>query len=311
MMKAIALVCILMSSHLVISQTEITKDDSLKMLQEISIIGVKKNNELTGSGEKIDSETLGKLNQTDINKVLRTIPGVNIRDEEGFGLRPNIGLRGTPVNRSSKITLMEDGILIAPAPYADPAAYYFPTFARMESVEILKGSSQIKHGPYTIGGALNLLSTSIPNAFKGFAQVSYGSFGNNQQRIWVGDSHKNFDYLFEVNRLASNGFKQLDGGGNTGFDRRDIMGKLRWHSDKNKKVYQAVSLKFLQSEEKGNETYLGLTYDDYQKNHLRRYAGTQRDILDMKHSHLNLNHLVVPMKGFSISTNCLFISYIS
>ncbi|MBK7634284.1 MAG: TonB-dependent receptor plug domain-containing protein [Saprospiraceae bacterium] len=139
---------------------------------------------IPGSGQYISIRKLEKLNHPNVNNILRVIPGVNIRDEEGFGLRPNIGLRGTPVNRSAKITLMEDGILIAPAPYADPSAYYFPTFARMQGVEVLKGSSQIKYGPYTIGGAVNLLSTAIPSDFKGFAQLSYGSFGTNQERIW-------------------------------------------------------------------------------------------------------------------------------
>jgi len=153
-------------------------------------------NLIPGAGQYISSKKLAQLNQSNIINVLRIIPGVNIRDEEGFGLRPNIGLRGTPVNRSAKITLMEDGILIAPAPYADPSAYYFPTFLRMQALEVLKGSSQIKYGPYTVGGAVNLLSTPIPSAFRGFAQLSVGSFGTNQQRVWVGDSQNHFDYLF-------------------------------------------------------------------------------------------------------------------
>lgn len=278
-------------------------EDSLKMtqLREVTIIGTSPY-KMVGSGAFVGFAKLQKLNQPDINKVLQTVPGVNIRDEEGFGLRPNIGLRGTPVNRSAKITLMEDGILMAPAPYSDPSAYYFPTFARMEQLEVLKGSSQVKHGPYTIGGAINLISTSIPDSFKGFAQLSYGSFGTNQQRIWIGDSRKNFDYLFEVNRIASHGFKQLDNGGNTGFDRRDFMGKLRWHSDVDAKVDQSLTLKFVNMTEEGNESYLGLTYQDFLKNSNRRYSASQRDLLDMNHQHISLTHSISPQNNINITT---------
>jgi Fe(3+) dicitrate transport protein len=285
----------------VIATGQVSEQDSVRELSEVTIVG-ERIRTLPGSGQIIRSEKIAKLNQPDINKVLRTIPGVNIRDEEGFGLRPNIGLRGTPVNRSAKITLMEDGILMAPAPYSDPAAYYFPTFARIESVEVLKGSSQIKYGPYTIGGAINLLSTAIPKEFKGFAQVSVGSFGSSQQRFWVGDSRRNFDYVFEVNRLASNGFKDLDGGGNTGFERRDFMGKLRWHSSKDSKLPQSLTLKFVNMTESGNESYLGLTFDDFIANPNRRYSATQRDILDMNHFHVSLQHAIRPIEGMQITS---------
>jgi Fe(3+) dicitrate transport protein len=201
---------------------------------------------------------------------------------------------------------MEDGILIAPAPYADPAAYYFPTFSRMQGIEVLKGSSQIKYGPYTVGGAINLLSTVIPNTFKGFAQVGYGSFGTNMQRIWVGDSRKNIDYVFEINRIASNGFKILPNGKNTGFDRRDVMGKIRWHTDEDAKIAQSVMLKMVASVEDGNETYLGLTYEDFQTNRLSRYAATQKDILDMNHNHLSLTHTISPLAGLKFHTTAYY-----
>ncbi|NOT38388.1 MAG: TonB-dependent receptor [Saprospiraceae bacterium] len=265
-----------------------------------------KSKSIPGSGQYISPKILQQLNQINVNNVVRLIPGVSVRDEEGFGLRPNIGLRGTPVNRSARITLMEDGILIAPAPYSDPSAYYFPSFTRMAGIEILKGSSQIKYGPYTIGGALNLLSVTIPESFKANAQISYGSFGTNLQRIWVGDSHKNFDYVFDVNRLASKGFKELDNGGNTGFDRRDIMGKVRWHSSQYSTLQQSLTLKFVNSTENGNETYLGLSYEDFKNNHVRRYSATQKDHLDLSHNHVSLLHTIAPINRLDINTSVYF-----
>ncbi|MDI9866947.1 TonB-dependent receptor [Flectobacillus sp. DC10W] len=287
------------------AQNQQSVSDSSKVLEEVTIVE-SKSKMLFGSGEYINNQRLSNLNQPDVNKVLRVVPGVNIRDEEGFGLRPNIGLRGTPVNRSAKITLMEDGILIAPAPYADPSAYYFPTFARMAGVEVLKGSSQIKYGPYTIGGAVNLLSTPIPNSFQGLGQVSYGSFGTNQQRFWVGDSQSRFDYLFEVNRLASNGFKELDNGGNTGFDRRDFMAKLRWHTAMDAKIKQSLTLKVVNTTEDGNESYLGLTYQDFLKNPNRRYAATQKDLLTMQHQDISLSHTITLSPKISFNTTAYY-----
>ncbi len=270
-------------------QTQAQQQDTTYQTCEVSIVA-QRGNRLPGSAEYIDAKKLALFNQPDINKVLRTVPGVQIRDEEGFGLRPNIGLRATSVNRSAKITLMEDGVLAAPAPYSDPSAYYFPTFARMEGVEVLKGSSQIKYGPYTIGGAINLISTSIPEQFRGLISASYGRFGTNQERFWVGDSGERLDYVFDVNRIASNGFKQLDNGGRTGFDRRDVMGKIRWHNAAGAKVKQSLTFKFIHMSEDANESYLGLTYTDFMQTPYRRYAATQLDYLNMEHQDISLTY---------------------
>ena len=112
-------------------------------------------------------EELEAQNYDDVHRVLKQVPGVYVRDEDGLGLRPNIGLRGANSDRSAKVTLMEDGVLMAPAPYSAPAAYYFPLTTRLTAVEVFKGPASIQYGPQTIGGALNMSDEVYPSEWMG------------------------------------------------------------------------------------------------------------------------------------------------
>nr|MCK5439848.1 TonB-dependent receptor plug domain-containing protein [Gemmatimonadota bacterium] len=162
-----------------------------------------------------------KLLYDDVHAYLRAIPGINVQEEDGYGLRPNIGIRGTGSERSSKVTLMEDGVLIAPAPYSAPAAYYSPVAGRMNAIEIRKGSSQIKYGPHTIGGAINFVSTPIRDRLGWFGDFEVGADETGKAWIGVGDARDHFGWLAETYQIRTNGFKQLDGGGDTGFEIQD------------------------------------------------------------------------------------------
>ncbi|MDJ0644432.1 MAG: TonB-dependent receptor [Flavobacteriaceae bacterium] len=257
----------------------------------------------TGSAYYISPKEIQKFNYTDVNRVLKTVPGVNMYEEDGFGLRPNISLRGTSPERSAKITVMEDGVLIAPAPYSASSAYYFPTIARMQAVEILKGSSQVQFGPFTTGGAINMISTQIPESFGGKIRASYGSFNSSQVHATLGGTNKNLGYAIEFLNYGSDGFKDLFNGNETGFTKNDLLAKLRVNLFPKAKVKQSLEGKFQFSDEESNETYLGLTQEDFNANPFSRYAGSANDLMDNKHRQFMLTHVVDFSKDFRITTN--------
>lgn len=294
------------------SQEQQVKKDSVYQLQEIvvssqQILGSKfKARNRTGSAYYISPEEIRRLGYTDINRMLKAVPGVNMYEEDGFGLRPNISLRGTKAERSERISIMEDGVLAAPAPYSAPAAYYFPNVARMEAIEVLKGSSQVQYGPFTTGGAINLVSTPIPNSFSGKANISYGSKNTFKSHTSVGSSWKHFGYMVEYLRYQSDGFKKYEDHAAKGFKRNDIIAKIRVKTDHVKGVNHALELKFGYADENSNETYVGLSADDFKKTPFLRYAGSQMDKLKTDHRQWVATYLLTFSNKLKITTNAYY-----
>lgn len=272
-------------------------------LDVISVFGHQMDlSRVTGSAHLVNEKQLQRFEHDDVERVLSQVPGVYVRGEDGFGLRPNIGLRGAASDRSAKITLMEDGVLFGPAPYSAPAAYYFPLTTRMQAVEVFKGPSSILYGPNTIGGAINLVTADFPRGFAGTIDLAAGQFRYGKAHLRVGYGDPQFGALLEGVRLQSTGFKELDGGGDTGFGKNESMLKLRYVLDPDARVYQRFDLKFGYADETSNETYLGLSVEDFRRTPFRRYAASQLDGFESERTQAQLSyHLEVDDLDLSVT----------
>ena len=262
---------------------------------------------LAGAATYLGPRELAAFRDNDIHRVLRAIPGVYVQEEDGYGLRPNIGMRGTGSDRSSKITVMEDGVLAAPAPYSAPAAYYFPTTGRMRGVEVVKGASQVKHGPYTTGGALNLISTPVPERLAGQVEVATGSYGGRTLDAYAGTTAGPVGVLIEAYRAESDGFKRLDGRGGTGFEKQDVLAKLALDAPAFRlagigRVEQRLLFKAGLVDETSDETYLGLTLGDFEAAPLRRYAASQQDRFTAEQRQASVSHTLRAGRAFALTT---------
>ena len=255
-------------------------------LSPFNVIGTKADvPSLKGSGAILDKSDLDKFYYTDINDILRQVPGVYVRPETGYGFFPNISLRGVDPNRSAKVTLMEDGIPTAPTPYADPSAYYSPTAGRMAGFEVLKGTSSLKHGPNTTGGVINYLSTPIPNQQLSHLRASYGTDNERVAHAYSGGRTDfgggKLGYLLELFDHRSDGFhtlKSLNGAPdrNAPIERTDILLKLSYEFGEG----DYLEFKAGRMDMDADVSYQGLSKADYATNPYQRYANTDTDNMD-------------------------------
>jgi Fe(3+) dicitrate transport protein len=163
---------------------------------------------LPGAVTIIDRGTLERSRVFTTSEALRKVPGVHVRDEEGFGLRPNIGIRGIGPTRSTKVLLLEDGIPLTYAPYGDNASYYHPPIDRFERVEVMTGGAQIAYGPQTLAGLVNFVTPAPPETPSGSFLLSGGTRGYFNGQGSYGATIGRTGFLLDVRRKQGDGARE-------------------------------------------------------------------------------------------------------
>jgi Fe(3+) dicitrate transport protein len=160
---------------------------------------------LPGSADVLDRRQLEVSRVASVNEALRKATGVNVRDEEGLALRPNIGIRGLNPTRSSKTLLLEDGLFVTYAPYGDNATYYHPPIERFASVEVVKGAGQIGYGPVTVGGVVNYITPAPPARPTANVRLGLGSRDYRSLQALAGGTWGGTGLLAEYMRKQGDG----------------------------------------------------------------------------------------------------------
>lgn len=227
-------------------------------LAEVVVVGNRADRaQVTGAADVLDRGLLDAAHVLTINEALRKVPGIYARDEEGLGLRPNIGIRGLNPTRSSKVLLLEDGLPLTYGPYGDNATYYHPPVDRFDRIEILKGSGQVLFGPHTVGGVINYITPAPPEDFAARLSVAGGNRAYRELHAEVGDT------LGSTGLLLNGTWKQSDGARErTHLEQGDVNLKLvQSFSDT-----QRLTLRLNHLREDSQVSYSGLTLAEYRAN---------------------------------------------
>ncbi|KEO74976.1 TonB-dependent receptor [Anditalea andensis] len=234
-----------------------------------------------GSVAYIDQKEIQTIAPISGNEVLRRTPGVHVVDEEGVGMRVNIGIRGLDPDRSRSVLVMEDGIPVALAPYGEPEMYYTPTIDRMAGVEILKGSGQILYGPQTIGGVVNYITRNPPEEEEGSVRLQGGQGRFFSGMVNYGNSVGNTG--FQVNLLK----KRADNVGPTNFDITDFNTKFLFNMGEKSELGVKLGI----YNEVSNSTYIGINQIMYDQGGRDFTRLAPDDQLDVKRYSLSFSHL--------------------
>ena len=269
--------------------------DSIRMeMPQVVIIGKKDRlfTQVPGSVSIIDPKELKQTAALTSNEVLRKIPGLNVVDEEGAGLRLNIGIRGLDPDRSRNVLVLEDGIPIALGPYGEPELYFSPSIDKMAGVEVVKGSGQILFGPQTTGGVLNMFTFDPPATEQTRMKLS-GGMGGIFSGLWsYGNS------LGKVGFLVSYLHKSANKLGPTWFQVNDLSAKIKLQTSKR----SSLGLKLGMYHELSNSTYIGLTQTMFDVGGQDYAQLAPLDRLPIKRYSISATHKIYVNPRFSLQT---------
>ena len=268
-------------------------DTAVYVMPRVDVVGRRESlRNIPGSAHVLDSKTLESSRVFTTNEALRKLPGLAVRDEEGFGMRPNIGVRGLNPTRSTKITLLEDGVPHSYAPYGDNASYYHPPIERFDQVELLKGAGQIQFGPQTIGGVINYVTPAPPSDVGGFVSVAGGSRDYANGRVRLGGRGMLVDYTQKEGRGARDNIDSRV----HDLSFKTVLGAPR-----------SLTLRANYSKESSQVTYSGLTQAEFERlgSH---YNPFENDDFQTQRFGASATHNLI-MGGSAFLTTNLYVSY--
>ena len=223
-------------------------------VSELVVVAPPRLADVPGSVSVLNAEDYRRSQPLTINDVLRRVPGLYLREEEGLGLRPNIGFRGLNPTRSSEVLLLEDGVALTYAPYGSNETYYHPPLERFAGVDVLKGSGQIVFGPHTVGGVINYRTPNPPEDAEGRLLVRGGSRNTREVVLQGGDTFGRLGLVGGFTARESDGARA-----NHHLAYADIFlkGVLRLTDN------QDLTLKLTSYNEDSQVSYSGLTEAEY------------------------------------------------
>ncbi|MBP7880202.1 TonB-dependent siderophore receptor [Acinetobacter sp. NIPH 1852] len=263
---------------------ETAQESKTMVLPTIQVIGSQDGavSKIPGAAVIVDQEQIQKFVPTSTEDILKRVSGVYVKPEEESAVVANIGMRGIS-SADYKTLILEDGVPVAPGLFVGNGRYYNPRVQRMDSIEVLKGSSALRYGPSNIGGVINYRTKQPKDG--ALVDLSIGSWDTYKTTVELGGSSPNKDSNFG----AILSWAKSDGFMDKSYEMKDAVIKAGTAIGDN----QWLGVKFTHYENDANISYRGQFLGEYHAKKKNNPAPddwflTERNSFDINH-HWNIN----------------------
>ena len=251
-----------------------------------------------GSFDIIDEEYLEERRPISNLERMRTIPGINVVADGSMGFDTNIGIRGQNPRRSAKAMIMEDGMHLQLAPYADPVVHYTTPSQAVNRIEVIKGAGQILYGPQTLGGAVNFVTKPVPRngEVEGSVTSAFGNQGYRMLNGSVGFGNEIGGVMFDFNQNKGDGVYD-----DAEFDVKDY----RFKGELDITDRQTLALKLVHTRDRRNSTEAYLTPFEYDQDPYS-HPSIENDEWEQDRDVVQLQHIFEVNDSFKLTSQAYY-----
>lgn len=249
------------------------------VLPTIQVIGSQEDSisKIPGAAVIVSQEQIQQFTPNSTEEILKRVSGVYVKPEEESAIVANIGMRGIS-SADYKTLILEDGVPVAAGLFVGNGRYYNPRIQRMDSIEVLKGSSALRYGPMNIGGVVNYRTKQPKDG--ALVDLSIGSWDTYKTTVELGGSSPTKDS--NVGAILS--WAKSDGFMDKGYEMKDAVIKAGTAIGDN----QWVGVKFTHYENDANISYRGQFLGEYHAKKKNNPAPddwflTERNSFDINH----------------------------
>ena len=249
------------------------------VLPTIQVIGSQEDSisKIPGAAVIVSQEQIQQFTPSSTEEILKRVSGVYVKPEEESAIVGNIGMRGIS-SADYKTLILEDGVPVAPGLFVGNGRYYNPRIQRMDSIEVLKGSSALRYGPMNIGGVVNYRTKQPKDG--ALVDLSIGSWDTYKTTVELGGSSPTKDS--NVGAILS--WAKSDGFMDKSYEMKDAVIKAGTAIGDN----QWVGVKFTHYENDANISYRGQFLGEYHAKKKNNPAPddwflTERNSFDINH----------------------------